>query len=234
MDTANPRPEDLRAVGLIGWAVLLGLFLAWEGLGLMYGRQNWPSMSDLLRTVSRPVVGRWILLALWLWVGWHLFVRGWQPFLRGTPQAGTLLPAGALTMSHIIRQVVIPLSATYLALLGMIATYARGHGRVSGRPAHGRARHLRAEGSPGARHVIRGVALTLATGYIAYLAMILLYYAAVADQTTRFLRAAATGGAFITFVVALPGLLLLSGAEAIWRRRVAGAETPGRSSSAPR
>jgi len=27
-------------------------------------------------------VGRWALFALWLWAGWHFFVRGWHFLLR--------------------------------------------------------------------------------------------------------------------------------------------------------
>jgi hypothetical protein len=27
-------------------------------------------------------LGRVLLFALWLWLGWHLFVRGWSFFLR--------------------------------------------------------------------------------------------------------------------------------------------------------
>jgi hypothetical protein len=30
----------------------------------------------------RYPVGRWAVFALWLWFGWHLFVRGWHFFLR--------------------------------------------------------------------------------------------------------------------------------------------------------
>jgi hypothetical protein len=26
--------------------------------------------------------GRFILFGLWLWLGWHLFIRGWAFFLR--------------------------------------------------------------------------------------------------------------------------------------------------------
>ena len=81
--TGEPAPRSLHVLGLAGWVVILGLALAWEGLGLAFAREGWPSMSDLLRSVSRPVVGRWVLLALWLWLGWHLFVRGWQTFFGG-------------------------------------------------------------------------------------------------------------------------------------------------------
>src|SRR5262245_44098854 len=110
---------DLRAAGLAGWIVIIGLALAWEGLGLAFGREGWPSMSDLLRAVSRPVAGRWILLALWLWLGWHLFVRGWQPLLRGTPPP-TVIPSAALSATQLLRQVVVPLLLTFAAFTGAL------------------------------------------------------------------------------------------------------------------
>jgi hypothetical protein len=31
----------------------------------------------------RPWLGRVVLFGLWLWLGWHLFIRGWRFFLRG-------------------------------------------------------------------------------------------------------------------------------------------------------
>ncbi|HEY1332566.1 MAG TPA: DUF6186 family protein [Actinomycetota bacterium] len=68
--------------GQIGWAVLIAAVLVWEGLGLLVPGDRWPTISDMLRTVTRPVAGRWILFSLWLWLGWHLFVRGWRFFLR--------------------------------------------------------------------------------------------------------------------------------------------------------
>jgi hypothetical protein len=27
-------------------------------------------------------LGRFILFGFWLWLGWHLFIRGWAFFLR--------------------------------------------------------------------------------------------------------------------------------------------------------
>jgi len=72
----------VSTVGVIGWAVIIGAFVAWEGLGVVNDHDRWPTISDMLRAVTRPVAGRWILFSLWLWLGWHLFVRGWQFFLR--------------------------------------------------------------------------------------------------------------------------------------------------------
>jgi hypothetical protein len=212
LGTGDTRPE-LRVIGLTGWAVLLGLCLAWEGLGLVFGHEHWPSMSDLLRTVSRPVLGRWILLALWIWLGWHLFVRGWQPLLRGeqAPQH----PAATMTLAQIVRQVLTPLLATYALVLGMIAMTARRARRGAPEPRSD------ATASAGLRQVGRIVSLLVA-GYAAFFAIVLTYYAVVANESATFLRAAASGGAFITFAVALPGLLLLSAGAALLRRRPPG------------
>ena len=70
-----------RSVAVVGWLVIVGVLLAWQGLALVNTPQ-WPTISDLFRSFMRPVVGRWVLFGLWLWLGWHLFIRGWQFFLR--------------------------------------------------------------------------------------------------------------------------------------------------------
>ena len=213
LGTSDSGPE-LRVVGLTGWAILLGLCLAWEGLGLIYGHDHWPSMSDMLRTVSRPVVGRWILLALWIWLGWHLFVRGWQPLLRGeqAPQH----PAATMTLSQIVRQVLTPLLATYALWLGMVAMTAR----RARRDGTLRPQQDDAATDVGALRQIGRIVALLTVGYAAFFAIVLTYYALVANETPQFLLAAARGGAFITFAVALPGLLLFSAVASVSRRRL--------------
>ena len=55
---------------------------AYQALMLAHG-PPWPSMSSMLRAFMRPVGGRVVLFGLWLWIGWHLFIRGWTFFLRG-------------------------------------------------------------------------------------------------------------------------------------------------------
>ena len=215
LGTSEPRPDNLHALGLAGWVVVLGLGLAWEGFGLVFAREHWPSVSDLLRVMSRPVAGRWLLLALWIWLGWHLFVRGWHPLLRGTPpSAGP--SAAALSIGQIVRQVIVPLGVVYAAVVASIAVRRRGPGRGSA-PA------TRSAGAgdspPGLAPLVRRVVATMAAGYVAFVLLILSYYAFVASQTPAFIRAAASGGAFVTFAVGLPGLLLLSGADALRRRR---------------
>jgi uncharacterized protein DUF6186 len=69
-------------IGAIGWVVIVGALLTWEGLGLVNDHDRWPTVSDMLRTVTRATAGRWILFGLWLWLGWHLFIRGWHLLLR--------------------------------------------------------------------------------------------------------------------------------------------------------
>lgn len=77
----DPEPRT-RVIALIGWAVIVAVLLVWEGIGLVLGRERWPTFSDIVRAVTRTTAGRWMLFALWLWWGWHTFVRGWRFFLR--------------------------------------------------------------------------------------------------------------------------------------------------------
>jgi hypothetical protein len=207
-DTGQSASRNLHALGLTGWVVIIGLVLAWEGLGLAFAREGWPSMSDLLRAVSRPLAGRWILLALWVWLGWHLFVRGWQPLLRGTPPTPVLSQA-ALSAGQLVRQVLVPLLAAFVALAAALLFGARRDSIGGTDPA-----------APGSvAHAVRRVAATVVAGYAGFLLLIVGYYALVAGQMPAFLRSAVSGGAFVTFAVALPGLLLLSGAGALLHRR---------------
>jgi hypothetical protein len=75
--------EEAHVIGLIGWAVVIGVVLGYQGLCLVRNDDAWPAFSDMLRVVMRYPLGRWVLFGLWLWFGWHLFVRGWRFFLQG-------------------------------------------------------------------------------------------------------------------------------------------------------
>ena len=68
-------------IGYLAWAVLFGAVFAWEGLALA-GVSGVPSFSDVVRVIMRYAAGRWALFALWLWAGWHLFIRRWLFLLR--------------------------------------------------------------------------------------------------------------------------------------------------------
>jgi hypothetical protein len=69
-------------LGYLVWAVLFGALFAWEGLALSHVSSGIPTLSDVFRALMRYPVGRWALFALWLWFGWHVFVRGWHFLLR--------------------------------------------------------------------------------------------------------------------------------------------------------
>ncbi|HWO69701.1 MAG TPA: DUF6186 family protein [Actinomycetota bacterium] len=71
----------MRVVALGGWLVIVGALLVWQGIGLVRGPE-WPTLSDFFRALMGPPLGRAVLFGLWLWLGWHLFVRGWAFFLR--------------------------------------------------------------------------------------------------------------------------------------------------------
>jgi hypothetical protein len=66
-------------IGYLAWAVLFGALLAWEGL-VRAGATGIPTFSDVVRLIMRYPAGRWVLFALWLWVGWRSFIRSWRFF----------------------------------------------------------------------------------------------------------------------------------------------------------
>ena len=71
----------MRPVALFGWLVIVGTLFLWQGIGLARGPE-WPTVSDFFRSFMTVPVGRAVLFGLWLWLGWHLFIRGWSFFLR--------------------------------------------------------------------------------------------------------------------------------------------------------
>lgn len=78
----DERDVGMRAIAVAGWLVIVGALLAWQGLGLARGPE-WPTMSDFLRAFMGPLLGRAIVFGVWLWIGWHLFVRSLD--LGGSP-----------------------------------------------------------------------------------------------------------------------------------------------------
>jgi hypothetical protein len=57
-----------------GFAVVLGATLAAQLLG-MAGRRPFRPVGDVVHTVLRRRPGRWVVLVLWLWVGFHFLAR---------------------------------------------------------------------------------------------------------------------------------------------------------------
>ncbi len=58
---------------LASYAVLIGGMAAMHAAGRLTGRV--PTLGALLRRVAGHPAGRCVLVASWLWLGWHLFVR---------------------------------------------------------------------------------------------------------------------------------------------------------------
>jgi hypothetical protein len=55
------------------WVAVVALVVLCEVLGLLFER--WPTLGDVVSWLMRPVVGRWVVLLAWSWLGWHALVR---------------------------------------------------------------------------------------------------------------------------------------------------------------
>jgi hypothetical protein len=62
-----------RAATLWGYALVTVAAVAYQVAGLVLRRTA--TLGQALRHLSRIPTGRYMLLAGWLWVGWHTFVR---------------------------------------------------------------------------------------------------------------------------------------------------------------
>ena len=62
-----------RAVTLWGYIALAVGAVAYQTAGLVLRRTA--TLGQTLRRITRIPAGRLVLLAGWLWAGWHTFVR---------------------------------------------------------------------------------------------------------------------------------------------------------------
>ena len=62
-----------RTTTLVGYGVIAAALLGCQAASLVSPRI--PSIGQLASLIASRRLGRWLLLAAWLWVGWHLFVR---------------------------------------------------------------------------------------------------------------------------------------------------------------
>lgn len=182
-------------IGVVGWVVLAGLLLAWEALSIALDRPGWPSTSDMFRAATRPVAGRWVLFAAWLWLGWHVFMRGWSFFLAG-PGARTP-PRSSRSAGQFFTQVILPLLAAYAGWLGFVAGGRRERMRHTPQAAVDRA-----GASTGGR--LRHLAVTVAGGYVAFVAAIGAYAIVSGELAKGAFGEAVRQGAFLAFAVAVP------------------------------
>jgi Family of unknown function (DUF6186) len=63
-----------RTITIIGFVVVIMALIALEVLGRRKVRRI-PTVSEWLGCVMRPRAGRALILAGWLWLGWHYFAR---------------------------------------------------------------------------------------------------------------------------------------------------------------
>lgn len=207
-------------IGVVGWIVLFAALLAWEGLGLVRVHDQWPTLSDMLRMVARSTVGRWALFAFWLWMGWHLFIRGWEFFLRGQLDKDTSITGHsvvAVSLGHTLRQDVGPVAGVFLLMMLMLTYYV----------TRTRKERLQIAASPPDETVeprsweqfFRSLLKTVAAGYAVFLAAMLLYYVGVARQDASFLRDVLGGGLFLAVGVAVPAFTAITWVKVVRSRR---------------
>jgi len=63
-----------RTVTLAGYAVVAVAAILYQLAAMLGGRTS--TLGQTLGSLRRSAAGRVVLLAGWLWLGWHLFVRG--------------------------------------------------------------------------------------------------------------------------------------------------------------
>ena len=200
-----------RWIGYLVWALLFGALFAWEGIGLVRTGSAYPTFSDVIRAVMRFPVARWALFALWLWFGWHAFIRGWHFLLRGPegggPPRGQGGPRGS--SPSIIRRDVLPMALGYLLVMTTLAIGLRARGRYQRGASQKDQPRSQSAGQPGWPGLIRHAIGTAIGGYALLMAVILGYYYAVPGQSADFLASAFTGAAILV-ALALPLFLIAS------------------------
>jgi hypothetical protein len=64
-----------RAANFAVWVALVVVIAAWQTCCLIR-RPRLPSLGDAVALLSARPAGRAVLAVAWLWLGWHVFVRG--------------------------------------------------------------------------------------------------------------------------------------------------------------
>jgi hypothetical protein len=206
-------------MGFVAWALLLAAIMVVEALGLTLRGHQWPTLSDIFRVALRPEWSRWLLFAIWLWAGWHFFIRGWTFFLRG---AGPRQPrhnlGGGKTFTQFVQQVLIPLLAFYAVLVTpvVMAWRARRRGDWPAR-AEPHAGAIAAARAPG--RFARRVLLTMLGGYALFVAAMGVYELIAGHAAGGIFPDAARNGALLAFAIALPVFVVLTAGEILLARR---------------
>lgn len=62
-----------REIIVAGYLVLAVAGIGVEVAARLTGRL--PTLGEAVAAVNHRLTGRWLLLAAWIWAGWHFFVR---------------------------------------------------------------------------------------------------------------------------------------------------------------
>lgn len=128
-----------------------------------------------------------------------------------TPGAA-LAPAAVRSVwfPSLLRHDVVPVGCAFLAVVAMEWAYLRTSARERAAPATG--------SPPGWRRLVRyAVGLTVG-GYLAFAAIVGVFYFVLGDAGPKYLRQGFGLGAALAFGIALPGLLAVAGLAELWRR----------------
>jgi hypothetical protein len=70
-----------RSVTFAGFAAIAAVAVVWEVVSVR--RFCTMTLGRVVRWAMRGRTARLLLLAFWIWVGWHLFARGSGAFKKG-------------------------------------------------------------------------------------------------------------------------------------------------------
>jgi hypothetical protein len=159
------------------------------------------------------------MLAFWLWLGWHMFIRGWPFFLRGKgagepPKGG----GGGKSAGALLGQVVLPLVVLYGSVAAMlVAGWRRRRSSAVSRPAV-RQTALAVVDDRG--EFLRYTLVTIFASYVVFLAAMAVYQLLIGPEAGGIAVSALTGGGFMAFALELPVFVALSVVwSARWRHR---------------
>jgi len=68
-----------RGVTFAGYAVIATALVVWQVASVV---RHSLTLAQLVRWLTRGLLGRVLFLLGWAWLGWHLFSRGNAKFLR--------------------------------------------------------------------------------------------------------------------------------------------------------
>jgi hypothetical protein len=68
----NVPPHD-RVANLVLWVLIAACLVGWQLFTMLSKRL--PTVAIVFQQARRFWPTRWLVLLVWVWLGWHLFVR---------------------------------------------------------------------------------------------------------------------------------------------------------------